>query len=130
MAGIKLWKYYEDGRNNMQKQIHTTFPNLFYCSTKEPSESISIVSSQQFTDRVARDCHSGLLKLQPVLFYNKANYVKQNLNMLEPVSHQCVFLHFFFFSYSVVRRTSGKPGHNLMKETDDDQCETLEAQLR
>lgn len=66
MAAIKRWKYYEDSGNNTQKQIRTTIPNLFYCRTKEPSESTSIVSSQPLPDTVARGCHSGLLKLQPV----------------------------------------------------------------
>lgn len=128
MAGIKLWKYYEDGRNNMQKQIRTTFPNLFYCGTKESSESISIVSSQHFTDTVARGCHSGLLKLKPVLFYNKANYVKQNLNMLEPVFHQCIFYVSFVFQCS--EENLWQTSTQFNEKTDDDRCETLEAQLR
>lgn len=116
MAAIKLWKYYEDSGNNMQKQIRTTFPNLLYCSTKEPSESTSIVSSQHFPDTVARGCHSGLLKLQPAFFFfffQQSKLCKTKSQHSRSCSSRTINAVIFFtglFSYSVVRRISSKPG--------------------
>lgn len=138
MAAIKRWNYYKDSGNNMQKQIRTTFPNLFYCSTKEPSESTSIVSSQKFPDTVARGCHSGLLKLQPVFFFfRQSKLCKAKSQHARSCSSRTInVVIFFFLRVFFLTGWSGESLANqglqcsLMKKTDDDRCETLEAQLR
>lgn len=104
-SGIRRWLVSSSG--NTMKTAETTcksksarlFQISFICSTKEPSRVHFYCQLTAFPRYSSEGLSQRIIKAAASLLFNKANYVKQNLNMLEAV-HLEPSMHFLLTLWS------------------------------